>query len=290
MIRTFTTIIIAVFTVVQGYCQIDSLNFGSEPIDGINKLVLEYYKIDFTKEQREKLQDIEIELIFSIDKIGVPTLEEINGVNEKAILDSLQQITNKISRFYPRTVNGIKESSLYFLKFQFPRYRITEDRIGFQNASRYKETDYEDFEYIYKSGERMDVLIGAVSNSFLGNPSKYLNTGGGMKIDVMFVGKGGIGGGLLMGFYGNRLKQNYPILSGREQNSAPPTLMLGLGLNKALIKKERRELNVQLELNYAIQNVTPKLGDSDDDWTQLNGFSPGIVSNYLIQIGKNKSY
>ena len=111
-----------------------------------------------------------------------------------------------------------------------------------------------------------------------------------MKTEVMMVGKKGFGGGILMSFYGNKLKQAYPIDSERDQNSAPPTLLLGFGLNKTMLKKERREANVQLELNYAVQNVTPRLNESDEDWTQLHGFSPGIVGNYLIQFGKNKSY
>jgi hypothetical protein len=269
MIKTITIFITLIFAAFHGNCQIDSLNFGPEPVGGINKLALVYYKIDFTKEQRKALQDKEIEFIYLIDPAGHATLEEINGVVEKAILDSLQQATSRLPRFYPRRVNGIAES--------------------FQQAASYQETAYEDFAYIHKSGARLDILFGGVANGFLGSPGKYLGPGGGMKIEIMGIGKKGIGGGLLMSFYGNKLRQNYPIDSDRAQNSAPPTMLVGFGLNKALVKKERREFNAQVEFNYAIQNITASLGENDKDWTQLKGFSPGLVGNYLIQVGKNKT-
>ncbi|PSR54360.1 hypothetical protein AHMF7605_12985 [Adhaeribacter arboris] len=109
-----------------------------------------------------------------------------------------------------------------------------------------------------------------------------------MKMDLMFTGKKGISGGLIMSFYGNKLKQEYHLFTSRDQNSAPPTMLLGVGVNKFIFQQEHREFNLQLAVCYAIQNITPKLNESDQEWTQLEGFSPGLVANYLVKIGKDK--
>lgn len=276
---------------LQGFCQVDSLNFGPEPIGGLNQVAVEYYKIDFTKEQREILEEVELEFIYSISEEGIPSLEKINGISDKAILDSLRQKTNDLPRFYPRRVNGIRENSVYFMKLQFPKYEVANfnSTTTYQNTFRYKRARYEDFEYIHKSGDRLDILIGGVTNFFTGKPADYLEMGGGMKMDLMYMGKKGIGGSLVMSFYGNDLKQDFPIASSREQNTAPPTLLIGLGINKSLFKTERTEFIGQVELQYAVQNITPRLEEVDHDFTQFQGFSPGIVGNYVIQLGRNKA-
>ena len=253
-------------------------------------MALPFYKIKFSKEQRALLKQKEIELVFSIDEQGVAKLEDIQGIADQAIQDSLQQAAAKVPKFHPRTVDGAKESSLYFLKFQLPDYgteNILSRPQGYFSGN-YTEPALEDFEYIHKSGERLDILFGAVGNTFVGKPADYLSPGGGMKMDLMYTGKRGYGGGMIMSFYGNKLKQNYPINSSRDQNSAPPTLLIGAGINKVLQVKEKSELMVQLELSYAVQNITPKLETQDEDWVQLNGFSPGLVLNYLRKIGKDK--
>ncbi|WP_266205346.1 hypothetical protein [Pontibacter kalidii] len=275
---------------LQGYGQTESIVSGPEPIEGIGKVALPFYKINFSKEQKELLQEKEIELIFLISADGTPVLEDVNGIDDAAILDSLRHAATQVSMFYPRTVDGVKESSLYFLQFQLPKYETKEASMQRQGIFRtkYKEPVYEDFEYIHKSGQRLDVLMGATANAFLGKPGAYLHPGGGMKVDLMYTGKKGIGGGMVMSFYGNELKQDYPISSSREQNSAPPTLLLGLAANKAFAAKERTEFMAQVELAYAVQNVTPKLEHGDEDWVQLEGFSPGIVLSYLVQLGKDK--
>ncbi|WP_210463109.1 hypothetical protein [Rufibacter roseolus] len=262
----------------------------AEPKGGLNALALKYFKIRFTKEQRKKLEDKELEFIFEIDQEGVPTLEAIHGVSERDILDSLQATSAKLPGFIPQEVNGQKQASIYYLKLRYPTYGNLSGGNGYQEAIRYNETKYEDFAYIHKSGQRLDIVFGGMANAFIGKAGDYLSPGGGMKTEILYRGKNGIGGGLLMSFYGNKLKQDYPIASDREQNTAPPTLLLGVGLNKALMAKERKEFLVQLELNYAIQNVTAKEGNNDKDWTQLQGFSPGLVGHYFFQVGKPKAY
>ncbi|MFT2010099.1 hypothetical protein ACMA1I_15605 [Pontibacter sp. 13R65] len=290
LLRAIILLLILTITNRKGYGQSGSHQTESGPVGGAAKLGLTYYKIDFTKEQRKLLQDKEIELTFLVDTSGVATLEDIKGVTDKAIRDSLQNASQKLPIFEPYTVNGEKESALYFLKFQLPKYRVADEQTAMQSMLTYNEASYEDFEYIHKSGERLDLLLGGVANTFLGSPGSYLHPGGGMKVDVMYRGRTGIGGGLIMSFYGNKLKQDYPILSGREQNPAPPTLLIGIGLNKTILKKERSESMLQAELALASQNITPRLGNEDEDWTQLKGFSPGLVGNYLIQFGKNRMY
>lgn len=289
MIRAIIFLFLFLFASFQGICQILSTDTGPEPKGGINKLALEYYKINFTKEQRKTLEGIELEFMYLIDEQGIPTLQKINGVDDQAVLDSLYQITSRLPGFYPRKIDDEIVSSIYFLKFQFPAYRVTENSLVFQNGHRYWEAKYEDFEYIRRSGERIDLMIGGMTNFFLGNPAHYLYPGGGMKMDLMYSGKKGIGGGLVMGFYGNKFKQNYPINSTRNQNPAPPTMLIGVAGSKIIWKQERKEFNLQAELNLAIQNITPRLSEADQDWVQLNGVSPGMVGNYLIQLGKNRT-
>lgn len=290
MIKSVIVALLLCLAALQGYGQTENIVYGPEPIEGIGKVALPFYKINFSDAQKELLQQNEIELIFLINADGTPTLEDVKGVEDMAILDSLQHAASKVTMFYPRTVNGVKESSLYFLQFQLPKYERNETSIQRQNIFplKYKQPAYEDFEYIYKSGQRLDLLFGAVANTFIGKPGEYLHPGGGMKVDLMYTGKNGIGGGMVMSFYGNKLKQDYPISSSRKQNSAPPTLLLGLAANKAFAVKERTEFMVQVELAYAIQNVTPKLENEDKDWVQLEGFSPGLVLNYLVKLGKDR--
>lgn len=285
-VSIFTLIMALFFAGSRAFSQQEQPNTGPVPLGGHEKVALHYYKINFTREQQTILQEVEIEFIFSVDEEGVPTLEDIKGIEDEAILDSLHYTSQRLPPFQPRMQNGQSESSFYFLKLQFPKYSYIEYPHALQ---QYRTLRYEDFEYIQKSGDRVDVLIGGLVNSFLGSPADYLAFGGGMKMDLMYIGKKGTGGGLVMNFYGNRLKQEYPVNSPRQQNSAPPTLLMGLALSKILYEKEKEEFNLQLELNYAIQNVTARIGEYDPDWVQLKGFSPGVVGNYLFKIGKDKT-
>lgn len=273
---------------LPGFAQVDSLNYGPEPVGGISKVALPFYKINFSPAQLSLLQQKEIELIFAVDTAGVATLEDINGIHEKAIRDSLQRASAKVPRFYPRVADRVKENSLYFLQFKLPDYSTGNTATMQPNLYHYKQYAYEDYEYIHTSG-RLDILLGAAGNAFLGAPSKYLQPGGGMKVDMLYTGGKGFGAGMVMSFYGNKLKQNYPIASNREPNSVPPTLLIGLAANKILKKQERKELHAQLELSYAVQNITPKQDAEDEDWVQLQGFSPGLVLNYLIKLGKDRT-
>ncbi len=269
---------------------VDSLNFIPGPINGINELALQYYKIDFNKEQRAKLEGVELEFIFKVDTVGRAILEKVNGVQDSTILEILRNTTQNSVKFYPRTENGQKEASIYFMKLRFPTYQTIRNQLGYFKVYKTPRYGMDDFEQLNLSGKRVDALFGAVTNGFLGLVSDYLGVGGGMKIEIMLRGRGkkGFGGGLLMSFYSNELKKDFPIASLRPQNSAPPTLFIGLAVSKSVMSEKRRELILQLELNMAVQNITPKLGDMDKDWTQFKGFSPALVAHYLVQFRKSQ--
>lgn len=259
----------------------DSLNQDVSPKNGINQLAIKFYGIDFTREQRKEIENVEIEFIFSIDEYGKPTLSEINGVTNQEIIDSLKAKTTEIENFNPQIRNGKPQPSIYFMKLTFPTYKFSQRTYGLLQGSAYNEAKLEDFEYLNESGQRFDMTIGGLANQFFGKPSEHLGLGGGMKIDLGYAGKNNIIYGLNMSFYGNKLKKEYPINSTREQFSGPPTLLVGL-----IIGKWYDKFNIQCEINYGVQNITEKVAENDPDWIQLNGWSPGFVINYPIKLGK----
>ncbi len=282
MIKYITTIVLFLFG-LNAQSQIIE-NQEVSPKGGINTLAIKYFGIEFSKEQRILLKDIEIELIFQIDKKGKPTLAEINGINNIEIIDSLKNKTKKIENFNPRIRNGISEPSIYFMKLTFPSYKMTQSRYAFLQGGAYNEAKLEDFENLKLTNTRLDVMIGGVMNQFIGEPSNYLKFGGGMKTDISFMGKRNYIYGLNMSFYGNNLKKEYPLNTNREQFSAPPTLLFGLIFGKWIDK-----ISIQTELNMAVQNITERLENDDPNWIQLKGWSPGVLINYPIRLGKQKT-
>ena len=76
----------------------DSLNQNVSPKNGLNQLAIKYYAIDFTKEQRKEIENVEIEFIYSIDENGTPILSEINGVTNREIIDSLKTKTKELEK------------------------------------------------------------------------------------------------------------------------------------------------------------------------------------------------
>ena len=284
MKRFFKILYLSILVLQLDAQVIDSLNQDVSPKGGLNQLAVKYYGIDFTEEQRELLEDRKIEFIFIIDEQGKATLSEVNGIADSNIIDSLKVRTSMIDNFNPRIRNGIAEPSIYFMRLVFPKYRMTDRHFAIFQGLAYNAAKLEDFEYIHKSNSRFDMIIGGLANQFFGNPSDHLRFGGGMKVDISFTNKRRFFYGMNMSFYGNKLAMDYPLRTSREQNSAPPTLLLG-----AIFGKWFDKINIQGEINYAIQNVTERLGDKDPDWIQLRGWSPGIVINYTLDIGKEKT-
>jgi len=275
------TFILVLFSWQLTYAQvIDSVNQEVSPKGGINQLAIKYYGINFTKDQRKRIENIEIEFIYFIDEVGNPTLSEINGVTDSDIVDSLRNKTAELERFNPRIKDGIPETSIYFMKLTFPAYKFTKRTYGLLQGSAYREAKLEDFEYINESGQRFDIVIGGFLNQFLGNPSKYLSTGGGMRADINYSGKNRIIYGLNLSFAENGLRLDYPINSTRKQAS-PTSGFVGCSIGKWF-----NNFNIQGEISAAVHNLTEKIGDNDPDWVQLQGWSPGIIINYTILLGK----
>ena len=264
---------------------VDSLNQPASPKDGINQLAIKYYGIEFSKEQRQELKNVEIEFIFSIDEIGNPTLSEINGVTNPMIIDSLIRKTEEIQRFNPQVRNGVPEPSIYFMKLTFPSYKMNQRSFGFLEGKAYNEAKLEDFEYLNESGYRFDMTIGGMANQFFGKPAEYLGFGGGMKFDFGFTAKNNLIYGMNMSLYGNKLKKNYPVNTTRKQVDAPATLLIGL-----VFGKWYKKYIIQGEINISVQNITEKIGDNDPEWIQLKGWSPGIVIHYPIKLGKSSTF
>ncbi len=264
---------------------IDSTYQEGRPKGGINELALLYYGIEFTKEQREKIEGVEVEYIFEVDETGKARLVELNGISDAAVVDSLMSKNKEMVEFYPSIKNGIAISSIYFMKMTFPSYQHRKSAKGLWMADTYREAKLEDFEVLEKANRRLDIVIGGAVNQFIGSPSEYLKIGGGMKTDITYTNKHLFYCGLLMDIYFNGRKKDYPIASTREQHPSVSSIAMGLVLGKWYDK-----FGVQLQLGFAAQNVTEKLDDSDKDWVQFRGFSPGLVVHYPIKFGRDKPY
>ncbi|HEY9004507.1 MAG TPA: hypothetical protein VIM75_00160 [Ohtaekwangia sp.] len=260
--------------------QVDSTDV-SEPEGGLSKLAARYYKIRFTTAQRKILQDLPIEFMYSVDANGNATLEDIRGIDDQAILDSLVTKSIKLPRFQQRIVNGTAESYIYFMKLTFPTYNLSNRRTTYFQ----RPLTIDDFESIERSHWREDVLISGAANAFAGNASEYLRPGGGFRMEFMYMNEKTIGAGLVMSLYGNSLKKDYPIVTSRAQNNAPPTMFVGGAINKTLVNEERRKLHAQLELCYALQNIVSR-DNANSDYLQLKGFSPALTAHYEMAFGK----
>jgi len=277
------TLLLTIITFINISSQeIDSLNIDASPKGGLNQLAIKYYGIDFSKEQRKTIENVEIEFIYSIDEFGNPTLSEINGVTDQTILDSLINKTAEIEKFNPQIRDGKPVPSIYFMKLTFPTYKFTQSTFGLLQGSAYREAKLNDFEYIKESGRRFDMVIGGLVNQFIGNPSNHLSLGGGMKIDLAYTTKNKQFYGLNMSFTQNGLKKDYPISSTREQIS-PVSGFVGLTIGRWFSK-----YSIQADINLAVQNITRRMGNNDPDWVQLNGWSPGLIFNYPILLGREK--
>lgn len=285
--KDFLVIILLIAGTVTISCaQVEKETREVEPVGGSSKLALRYFRINFNALQRERLAGREVELIFSVDTTGVALLEHVNGVSEQPILDSLNNVALPI--FYPRTVEGRREESIYFLKLTFPAYDAVNPVLYSSPLHFRRAYDMDEFEYIRKSGRRMDMLIGGMLNGFGGNAARYSGTGGGMKLDMIFTGENNLGLGMVMAFYGNPRTRDYPVVTTRPQNPSRVTLLLGGAINKHVRVKDRKELSLQLELAYALQNIVTRNNTQDVEYLQANGFSPGVSVNFALPLGRER--
>lgn len=283
--KSISTIILLLVGCMSIYAQEqDSLNQQASPIGGLNQLAIKYYGIEFSKEQRQRIEGVEIELIYDIDALGNPMLAEVNGLadTDTDIVDSLKNKTRTIGRFYPQIRDGIAVPSIYFVQLTFPSYQLSQHTYGYLQASAYREAELQDFEYMKESGARMDLLFGGFANQFVGKPAKHLSLGGGMKVELNYTAKNKMFYGINMSFAQNGLKKDYPIATFRKQIS-PVSGFIGLSVGRWF-----SDYNLQLDVAMAFQNVTERMGENDNGWVQLEGWSPGLIFNYPILLGKQK--
>jgi hypothetical protein len=261
----------------------DSLNQDTGPKIGLTQLALKYYGIDFTKEQRKIIDGVEIELIYAVDESGIPILNDINGISDTFIIDSLKKITPKIGLFKQLHNQGVAMPYIYFVKLTFPEYKLTNIDYQLLNVGIFNALKIEDFEYIQESDQGFDMIFSVLINQFVGIPSEYLGIGGGFKTDLSYSFKKKYNCGLNLSMYAGKLKKNFPLNTTRKQLDGPPTLLLGLHFGRWFDKYK-----LQAEVSYGIQNLTKRIETNDLDWIQLKGWSSGIVLNYPIQLGKKK--
>lgn len=279
--RIISALTLLLISLNVGAQTVDSLNQDVSPKGGLNALAVKYFGIDFTKDQRKLLVNKEIELIFLVDELGAPVLSEVNGIDDMGILDSLYAKTLEIENFNPQIRNGEPEPSIFFIQFIFPRYKMTKSNFGLLQGMAYNEAKLDDFEYLEPSPASFDLLIGGLVNQYFGEASDFLKFGGGMKCDLTVADRKGYIYGINMSFYGNQLKQDYPLQSERIQLSTPPSLLLGI-----IFGKKYGRVNIQAELNFAQQNVTARMEEDDEDWIRFEGWSPGLLFHYPIRLGK----
>src|SRR5690554_4024143 len=188
MTKIYFTILFCFAFVGYAFAQTDTSASPPEPIGGIERLALRYYDIEFTPEQRQLLKGVEVEMIYFVSDSGVARLESVNGIHNRAIRDSLFARNDDLPRFKPQMTRGIAKQSLYFMQMQFPEYIIRpQDRL-YNSPIFFQKLEMDDFEFIELSGARLDLIIGGMVNTFIGSPGDYLNTGGGMKLELAMTG------------------------------------------------------------------------------------------------------
>ncbi|RZK24625.1 MAG: hypothetical protein EOO43_07365, partial [Flavobacterium sp.] len=149
------------------------------------KLALVYYKINFTEEQRRALSGLELEFIFRVDSLGYPVLEDVNGLHDAVLLDSMKR-AGPLPRIPVSDEYKEATYSLFFLKLQYPVYGKNRPLWG-QTGVTYRRLTIEDFEYVALSGKRLGFGFSLLSNFFAGNPAKHLGPGGGVGMRVGYT-------------------------------------------------------------------------------------------------------
>ncbi|NEN24504.1 hypothetical protein G3O08_13425 [Cryomorpha ignava] len=282
MSKIYFTILFFAFTGFA-FAQTDTTSSPPEPLGGIERLALRYYDIEFTPEQRQLLKGVDVEMIYFVSDSGVARLESVNGILNRAIRDSLFSRTDDLPRFKPQMTRGIAKQSLYFMQMQFPEYIIRPQDPLYNSPMYLQKLEMDDFEFIELSEARLDMVIGGMVNTFIGSPADYLNTGGGMKLLLAATGENKMFYGMNMNFYGNKRKAQYDVKSTLEQYENPGTLFIGITAGRWF-----NPFSLQVDLNYAIQNITERKEDDDSEWIQFRGFSPGLIAHYPLQLGKDK--
>lgn len=250
-----------------------------------SRLSAHYVAIDFTEGQRDIIGDRSIEVILLLQASGRAEFFDANNAAEPWLLDSLRAATARLPLFAPSDsipFDGFDEY-IYTLRFSYPTYRQVANPF-YPGPGIYRTRRLEDFEYYEPSRERLDVLIGAVANQFIGAPARHLAFGGGMAMNVTYGDEQGRAYGLFMNVYGNKLRTPYDITTTRELNAAPPTLAVGLQYGRY-----REQWSVMGELGFVQQNVSVPLNDDDNDWDHFQGASLGVLLGRDFPLGPGRA-
>lgn len=109
-----------------------------------------------------------------------------------------------------------------------------------------------------------------------------------MKFDMVYGKENHYLWGFAMHIYGNTAKAYYPLPPDREHDKAPSTLLIGGIVGKEFKKQKHTKMSVQLELCYAVQNISSRTTNVDTDFIQWRGFTPGVVVNYQVFVGRDR--
>ncbi len=260
---------------------IDSTFRAAGPKGDVSVIIFPFLQIPFSPVQKKALSNVSLVVKVRIDELGHPTLEQLNGTEDPAIIDSLRKTFPRIvHEFRPGVEQGRPAPGYYSFTVPMPTYPI-EQRDPLAPTSSDEILSYT------QSGRRLDFLAGVVANGYQGSAASFQNPGAGVKIDLMYTPKS-FGVGITAVLWANDLKKNYTISSTRDPSKHPVTILVGLALNKVVHEWARSEFIMQVELNYATEEITPRLYNGDHDFVTFNGWSPGLVGNFLIRIGKDK--
>lgn len=270
--------------------QVDSLNMSASPKGGLAALALVYYKIDFAPEEVAYLRLHEAELIFTVNENGKATLEKVNEIEMRSIIDSMMRVNDQLPPFYPEVVDGKPRNTLYFMRLRWPHYEDVRQIFPSPYNIRH---DYfgrrlDEFEFIEYRGPRFDMLIGGVGNTVGGSVTEYNYSGGGVKFDMMFYGQRNWGGGMVMTFHGNRMRKEYPITTVLPQNRSRVTGFIGIAVAKLFDDTPAGQFSIQFEPCFSMQNIVTVDPQVRNKPVQAIGFSPGLVLNYAKTLGRGR--
>lgn len=272
---------------MAGFAQIDPGNSHATPKGGMAAVALVYYKIDFSKEERAHLRTHEAELIFGVSETGVAKLEKVNGIGILSIIDSMKRVDHKLPLFNPEMIDGVAQPTVFFMMIQWPHYQ---DRTyapypgAYTNIVGLKREMFETIEL----ASRFDMIIGGAATNFSGSAGNYLKTGGGVRMDLIFSGRSGWGGGLTMDVTGNAARKEYPIATQYQQSRSLSTLFIGLLGSKVISDNQRGLMQLQAQLCFATHNIVTVDPGLKNKPVQASGFSPALVWSYALPIGQGR--
>lgn len=251
------------------------------PKNGLNRLAISYYGIEFEEQQKELIKGRKIELIYEVDALGKPILQEVNGIQDPIVIDSFYQKTSQLDPFFIRDNDGEPQSYIYFLQLQFPEYEVN-NRMYYSSIREiqlFRNSNVNDFESIQYARSGMDIYFGGIFNSYMND---NLGFGGGMDIDMNYVWDQKYLFGLNMVIHGNKRNQNFNIPVFKEQDNFIGSISLGGHFGKKINRN-----TLQVELNWSAMNVITKK-DQFDFGYQTRGWSTGLIYLRSIPIGSKK--